>query len=151
MTPSTNRARSEKSRKQRFYSWWFRLSSPFLFWMPYVYLSDLREIWKDDGLTPTVNIKLWNEFITQLGSNWDGSTTPVIYHVYLFRIIFTVSFTGDSSIIRERRISRYSKYRSGHNDEQIGRTDRILCICATKLICIYCIPDTLSSTSSIDR
>ncbi|KAK7676158.1 hypothetical protein QCA50_020268 [Cerrena zonata] len=76
VTPSTNRARSEKSRKQRFYSWWFRLLSPFLFWMPYVYLSDLREIWKDDGLTPTVNIKLWNEFITQLGNDWDGSTTP---------------------------------------------------------------------------
>ena len=58
-------------------SWWFMILSPFLFWMPQIYLNDLQEIWIDDGEVPKVNVRLWNEFITTLRNDWEKSTTPV--------------------------------------------------------------------------
>ncbi|KAK7678133.1 hypothetical protein QCA50_018926 [Cerrena zonata] len=57
-------------------SWWFWLISPFLFWMPDVYLRCLEDIWIDDDNYDRLNIHLWNEFIRSLNTDWDNSTTP---------------------------------------------------------------------------
>lgn len=51
----------------------FLLLSPFLFWMPDIYLTDLEKIWVDD----TVNYRPWNKFINELKRDWKASTTPV--------------------------------------------------------------------------
>lgn len=60
--------------------WWFPFLSPLLFWMPDVYLANLRQIWikgPKEGSSATVNIELWNEFIRTLRNDWENSTTPV--------------------------------------------------------------------------
>ena len=51
----------------------FLFLSPFLFWMPDIYLADLEKIWIDE----TVNYRPWNKFINELKRDWKASTTPV--------------------------------------------------------------------------
>lgn len=51
----------------------FLLCSPFLFWMPDIYLAELEKIWLDD----TVNYIPWNRFMRGIIRDWNESATPV--------------------------------------------------------------------------
>ncbi|KAK7676788.1 hypothetical protein QCA50_020256 [Cerrena zonata] len=50
----------------------FLCCSPFLFWMPDIYLAELEKIWVDQ----TVGARPWNKFIGILTKDWKASTTP---------------------------------------------------------------------------
>lgn len=56
-------------------SWMFMLISPFLFFMPLVYMNELDKLYVDDS----VHYYFWRQFITGLKRDWDNSITPVRY------------------------------------------------------------------------
>ena len=131
--------------------WWFKLISPWLFWMPHVYLNDLREIWKDDDSIPTLNIKLWNEFINKLADDWNGSTTPVRLIFPLLSLRKLTLFKGDCLIISECRISCYPIYRRSDYDKQIPCANRLICFCTTQLVCIHLLSNIGAPSQTSDR
>ncbi|KIP12134.1 hypothetical protein PHLGIDRAFT_113920 [Phlebiopsis gigantea 11061_1 CR5-6] len=53
-------------------SLWFNLISPFLFFMPLVYMNELDKLYVDQS----VHYYFWRQFITGLRRDWDNSITP---------------------------------------------------------------------------
>ena len=51
----------------------FRMITPFLFFMPSVYMKEIDSVWIDD----TVDWISWRKFITLLVRDWNQSITPV--------------------------------------------------------------------------
>lgn len=54
-------------------SWLFRLVTPFLFFMPSVYMKEIEHVWIDD----TVDYISWRRFIQLLYKDWQQAITPV--------------------------------------------------------------------------
>ncbi|KIP12129.1 hypothetical protein PHLGIDRAFT_369143 [Phlebiopsis gigantea 11061_1 CR5-6] len=62
----------EKSiHRQR--SWIFYCISPFLFFMPLVYMEEFEKLYVDD----TIHYAFWRQFIGELKQDWERSITPV--------------------------------------------------------------------------
>ena len=51
----------------------FRLLTPFLFWQPKLYFSELNKVYADQ----TVHYHSWRKFISVLKNDWEISLTPV--------------------------------------------------------------------------
>lgn len=54
-------------------SWLFTLISPFLFFMPIVYMNEIDKLYVDQ----TVHYSFWRQFIAGLKRDWENSITPV--------------------------------------------------------------------------
>jgi hypothetical protein len=50
-----------------------KLVSPFMFFMPLVYMNELDKLYVDD----TVHYYFWRQFISALMRDWENSITPV--------------------------------------------------------------------------
>ncbi|KAI0346505.1 hypothetical protein BDW22DRAFT_765350 [Trametopsis cervina] len=53
-------------------SWFFCILTPFLFFMPSVYMEEIDNVWIDE----TVDSINWRRFITMLTRDWEHSITP---------------------------------------------------------------------------
>ena len=51
----------------------FQIITPFLFFMPSVYMKEIEGVWIDD----TVDWISWRKFISILDKDWSQSMTPV--------------------------------------------------------------------------
>ena len=58
---------------RRHRSWVFTLISPFLFFMPIVYMNEIDKLYVDQ----TVHYYFWRQFIDGLKRDWENSITPV--------------------------------------------------------------------------
>lgn len=54
-------------------SYLFQLITPFLFFMPSVYMKEIEALWIDS----TVDWVSWRRFITILNNDWSQTMTPV--------------------------------------------------------------------------
>ena len=63
----------ESTRRHR--PWIFYSISPFLFFMPLVYMNEFDKLYVDNS----IHYVFWRQFIGELKQDWERSITPVSY------------------------------------------------------------------------
>ena len=74
--------------KSRSSNWIFNVISPFLFFMPFVYLKELQRTYVDQS----VHYYFWRQFISGLKRDWENSITPVSCRYFRFEHALTYRY-----------------------------------------------------------
>lgn len=133
---------NDSSRRPRSIA--FNILSPFLFFMPYVYMKELDNLYVDH----TVHYYFWRQFITGLKRDWENSITPVRPSQLSAIMVLThySSLLGDSVALRECRLPRDTKHRQP-KPEQKRRPDHQLHIGRPELVRVYCLSNPCETSS----